>query len=524
MSVDVREKKAVATPRRGRPWWKRPVALARKWWGQLTSMRTALILLFALAVGAIPGSILPQRTVNIENVNAYFAENPDLAPFLDRLWMFDVYAAPWFAAIYGLLFISLIGCLVPRLREHFDALRRRPPDAPARLDLMPEKASWTAEDDGETVARLRSVLRSRRYRTIVREHADGTVTLSAEKGYLRETGNLLFHFALLGLLVGVAFGALYGWHGNRILGEGADNAFCNNLQQYDDYGLGPNVTPADLPKFCIQLDDFEASYLDNGQPMMYSADLRYGEGGGAPDEAYHLEVNEPLRLADNNVYLLGHGYAPVIEFTDQHGNVQTSSTPFLPMDAATMLSEGVAMFPDANITPEGVRDKTKQVAFEGMFMPTVPDEAPYTRSLFPSANNPAVMLFAYVGDTGLDRGRPGSVYALDRQQVASGALNAEGQGFLLKLGESKQVAGGTVTFKALQQYATIQTRSDPGEGIVLWSSVALLAGLLPSLLVKRRRVWFRVNGNDVTAGGLPRTENQAFAVEFGELVAKAKES
>ena len=521
MSVDVKDRPEAA-PKRKRPLWRRPLALARKWWGQLTSMRTALILLFALAVGAIPGSILPQRSVNVENVNKYFAEKPELANFLDHLWMFDVYAAPWFAAIYGLLFISLVGCLVPRLREHFEALRRRPPDAPARLDLMPESAKWT--DDGEDVAdRLRTLLRSRRYRTVVREHEDGTVTLSAEKGYLRETGNLLFHFALLGLLIGVAVGALFGWHGNRVLGEGAENGFCNNLQQYDDYGLGPNITPADLPKFCIQLDSFKATYLENGQPVQYAADISYGEDGAVPDERYHLEVNEPLRLNGNSVYLLGHGYVPVIEFKDQYGNVQTSNTPFLTMNAA-MLGEGVAVFPDANITPDGVRDKTKQVAFEGMFMPTAPEQPPYTTSLFPEANNPAVMLFPYVGDTGLDKGNPGSVYALDRQQVASGALKAEGEGFLLKMGESKDVAGGTVTFKGLQQFATIQTRSDPGEGIVLWSAVALLAGLLPSLLVKRRRVWFRVKGNDVTAGGLPRTENQAFAAEFGELVAKAKES
>lgn len=521
MSVDVKDRPEVA-PKRGRSPWRRPIALARKWWGQLTSMRTALILLFALAVGAIPGSILPQRSVNVESVNKYFTEKPELANVLDHLWMFDVYAAPWFAAIYGLLFISLIGCLVPRLREHFDALRRRPPDAPARLDLMPEHATWT-DEGADTTDRLRALLRSRRYRTVVREHADGTVTLSAEKGYLRETGNLLFHFALVGLLVGVAVGALFGWHGNRILGEGADNGFCNNLQQYDDYGLGPNITAADLPKFCIQLDSFEATYLDSGQPIQYAAEISYGENGAAPAETYHLEVNEPLRLDGTNVYLLGHGYVPVIEFKDQYGNVQTSNTPFLTMNGS-MLGEGVAVFPDANIPPGGARDKTKQVAFEGMFMPTAPEEPPYTMSLFPEANNPAVMLFPYVGDTGLDKGNPGSVYALDRQQVASGALQAEGEGFLLKLGESKDVAGGTVTFKGLQQFATIQTRSDPGEGVVLWSSVALLAGLLPSLLVKRRRVWFRVKGNDVTAGGLPRTENQAFAAEFGELVAKAKES
>ncbi|WP_026125384.1 cytochrome c biogenesis protein ResB, partial [Nocardiopsis alba] len=38
---------------------------ARWIWRTLTSMRTALILLFLLAVGAIPGSFLPQNVVSV---------------------------------------------------------------------------------------------------------------------------------------------------------------------------------------------------------------------------------------------------------------------------------------------------------------------------------------------------------------------------------------------------------------------------------------------------------------------------
>ncbi|GLZ77119.1 cytochrome c biogenesis protein [Actinorhabdospora filicis] len=499
----------------------RAVSLARKWWGQLTSMRTALILLFALAVAAVPGSILPQRSVNVENVGKYFTDHPQAAPIMDRLWLFDVYSAPWFAAIYGLLFVSLVGCLIPRLREHVDAIRRRPPDAPARLSLMPQHDEW---ESGAGAAKLAGVLKARRFRVETREHADGSVTVSGEKGYLRETGNLIFHFALLGLLVGVAVGALYGWHGNRILGAGADAAFCNNLQQYDDYGLGPNISAADLPKFCVQLDGFKAEYLDNGQPVTYAADVLYGEGGEAPTEKFHLEVNEPLRMGAANLYLLGQGYTPVLTYTDAQGNTQVSRTPFLPMNAS-MLSEGVATFPDANLSATGQRDRTRQMAFEGMFLPTAPEQAPYTTSLFPDSRNPGVMLFPYVGDLGLDNGKPGSVYALDRRQVATGQLKPMQVGFFLKQGESKTLEdGSTVTFTGLERWITVQARSDPGEPVVLWSAIAVLAGLLPSLTVKRRRVWFRVRGDNVTAGGLARTENPGFATEFGDIVASAKET
>lgn len=83
----------------------RLAAAIRNGWRQLTSMRTALVLLFLLALAAIPGSVLPQRSVSIEQVGRYFAAHPELAPVLDRLGGFDVYGSPWFSAIYLLLFV-----------------------------------------------------------------------------------------------------------------------------------------------------------------------------------------------------------------------------------------------------------------------------------------------------------------------------------------------------------------------------------------------------------------------------------
>src|SRR5438067_10155084 len=84
-------------------------------WRQLTSMRTALLLLALLALAAIPGTLLPQRGLNPVKVDTFLANHPHLGPFLDKLSLFDVFASPWFAVIYLLLFISLLGCLVPRI-------------------------------------------------------------------------------------------------------------------------------------------------------------------------------------------------------------------------------------------------------------------------------------------------------------------------------------------------------------------------------------------------------------------------
>lgn len=125
------------TGREPRPKGMGPLGWLRWGWRQLTSMRTALILLFLVALGAVPGSVLPQRGQAPEKVAEYLKEHQQLGPWLDRFSLFDVFAAPWFAAIYILLFVSLAGCVIPRSRKHYQAMRARPPAAPRNLSRLP---------------------------------------------------------------------------------------------------------------------------------------------------------------------------------------------------------------------------------------------------------------------------------------------------------------------------------------------------------------------------------------------------
>ncbi|MGZ8723748.1 MAG: cytochrome c biogenesis protein ResB, partial [Aeromicrobium sp.] len=96
-------------------------------WRQLTSMRTALFLLLLLALAAVPGSLIPQRGIDPREVESYFINHPTSAPIMDRFGMFSVYTSPWFSAIYLLLLVSLVGCIIPRTGVYARALRARPP-------------------------------------------------------------------------------------------------------------------------------------------------------------------------------------------------------------------------------------------------------------------------------------------------------------------------------------------------------------------------------------------------------------
>src|SRR5918997_617760 len=103
-------------------------------------MRTALVLLFGLALAAVPGSLLPQRNVAPVRVADYLDAHPRLGPILDRIGAFEVYTSPWFSAVYLLLFLSLIGCIIPRVATYARAVRSRPPRTPRNLSRLPAYA------------------------------------------------------------------------------------------------------------------------------------------------------------------------------------------------------------------------------------------------------------------------------------------------------------------------------------------------------------------------------------------------
>ena len=68
-------------------------------------------------------------------------------------------------------------------------------------------------------------------------HEDGAI--SAEKGYLRETGNLLFHLSLILILVGVSVGSLFGMRGEAIVNKG--ERFISVPTSYDTLSFGKLV-------------------------------------------------------------------------------------------------------------------------------------------------------------------------------------------------------------------------------------------------------------------------------------------
>jgi cytochrome c biogenesis protein len=494
-----------------------PLGIARWAWRQLTSMRTALLLLLLLTVAAVPGSLVPQEGVDPVRVAEFKAQHPTLSPWYERFSLFDVFAAPWFAAIYLLLFLSLAGCVLPRSRAHWSASRARPPAAPRNLERLPVSETWTTDASArEVLDAARDVLRRRRFRVDV--GADGAV--AAEKGFLRETGNLVFHAALLLLLIAVAVGSLFGFQGSVLIAEGG--SFSNTVSAYDTVRQGAAFNTGSLVPFTLTLDDLVVRYeqqgVQRGAPRDFRAAVSYTASPDASPRRGELRVNHPLVIDGTKVFLLGNGYAPAYTVRDGTGEVVFSGpVPFLPRDGNNT-STGVVKVPGA---------KPTQLGFQGLFLPTAvlhPQRGPI--SVFPDDTLPRSVLTAWVGDLGLDSGAAQSVYRLDTTGMTQVMKDGRPLAQSLAPGETMTLpdGAGSITFDGVRRWTSLKVSHDPGKLWALLSAAAALAGLMLSLFVRRRRVWVRATADEdgrtlVRVAGLARAEGEGLADEVAEIAA-----
>ena len=466
-----------------------PREFARWIWRQLTSMRTALVLLLLLSIAAVPGSLFPQRVVDPRLVTGFIQNNPTVAPILDKLGMFDVYSSPWFSSIYVLLMVSLVGCIVPRAGLYYRALRSRPPKVPRRLERLPQHRSFTTEaTPAEVIDAAMMVVRRER---TVSDVNDDVGELSSERGYLREAGNLVFHVSIIVVLVGVAVGASFGSRGAAIVVEG--DTFSNTLTQYDEFGSGTLFSTDDLVPFTVTLDDFRSRFQTDGPqrgaPIEFGASGTYTDSSGQGPKPFDITVNNPLTIDGTSVYLVGNGYAPVIRVTDAQGRVTfDEAVPFLPTDA-TYTSNGVIK----------VSAGDPQLGFQGFFLPTAVSrgEVEESFSAFPGAANPLIGLLVWSGDLGLDSGTPQSVYVLDKTRMTQYMDGDKPLRISLTPGtEADLPDGGTIEFVELRQFARFQIGSAPYAMLPLTGISIGLVGLVLSLYVRPRRTWVRARRTD----------------------------
>ena len=461
-------------------------------WRQLTSMRIALILLLLLAVAAIPGSLFPQRSQNPVQVRQYFIDNPQAAIWLDRFSMFEVFSSPWFSAIYLLLFISLIGCVLPRSIEHLKAIGAKPPLTPKYLDRM----EFYTEMKKVDLDKVEKYLKKKHFRIRRDENS-----ISAEKGYARESGNLLFHLSLVLILIAVGVGSLLGSRGDAIVNVG--DRFINTPTSYDILGFGKYQSEDSLPPFSITVKDFKAEYDPvTNAAIDYELTVLTANPAGSKETTRIIKVNQPLTYGSTKIYLQANGYAPTVVVKDKSGKVVFDGpTTFLPQDG-NLSSIGAIKIPDMQ----------PQIGFVASFLPTA-DRDPIRGgfSSYPEVLDPRLLLAIWKGDLGLNTGIPQSVYRIDTSKMERIGLKA------LVLNESYDFGEGSVTFTGWTSWVNLQIVNDPGKGFALIGAILAILGLLISLFTRQRRVWIK-QGRKTQVAGLAKNGIPGLEEEIKELV------
>lgn len=467
-------------------------SLLRYLWRQLTSMRTALILLLLLGVASIPGSIFPQRTQSPLKVREYFDDDPNGAKWLDRFYLFDVYGSPWFSAIYILLFISLVGCVLPRSFHYFKEIFKAPPAAPSILNTMESFQGSPA-----SLERAEAWLKKNRFR--ISKTSD---SISAEKGYLRETGNLLFHLSLIVVLLGIAGSSVFGMRGEAIVNVG--ERFINTPTNYDNLTPGRFFSLESLPTFTIRVNNFSATYdRKTSQALDYELKVTTKDSLDSSEVNQIVKVNKPLTFGSTRVYLQANGYSPLVTVRDSAGIVKFEGpVPFLPQDS-NLSSIGSIKVPDME----------PQIGFVSSFFPTAArDEVRGGFSSFPELLDPRLLVSVWKGDLKMDDGVPQSIYRIDTTDMERIGLWA------LSIGESYSFEVGSITLNGVVPWVNLQVVRDPGKQYALIGSILAIVGLLISLFIRQRRIWVREVGGSLEIAGLALNKLPGLEDEIGKMI------
>jgi len=480
-------------------------------WREFRSMRTALVLLFFVASGAIFGSLFPQRNISPQRVTQYFSDHPKIAPLLDRFGLFDVFGSPWFMAIYLALLIALVACLIPRVRTFLRIVRARPPAPRPRLDHYRNAAAFTAPVSPEqAVAATRRVLRRRRFRVV----AHGPGELAAEKGYLRESGSLVFHVSFLLLLIGLAYGKGFGYRGQITLIEG--QTLANTRIAYDTFTPGRFFGPSRLAPFSLRLDRFANTFYDNGTPKEYASWVTASTLDGRRIGGQKITVNHPMTVDGVRVFQSDYGYAPVVTVRDKSGHILAADPVLSERAPVSEVSTGAIKLPSLN--PQVGLALTFFTGLEvqgGQFFND------------PRLVDPVLVVLPYQGD--LHANQAQSIFTLDTTKLQL----VGSQPLVLSLGKSGKLANGLqVSFSGLRRYTVLTLARDPGVPVMATAGTLILIGLIPSLYVTRRRVWLRAVSDPAAAGesggarvelaGLALQGKLAFVEEFREIAAEVQ--
>jgi cytochrome c biogenesis protein len=448
-----------------------PWDLLEHLWRIFTSMRTALLLILALAALALVGAILVQAPAGFSTDPQGYAAWLDglrpkyggWVPIIDRLGLFSVFQSIWFKAILVGLTTSILACSVNRFRGLWrTAVRPRTRMADTFFERAPQRAALDADTSHDASAEVaRGVFGGYHFRTVVERDGD-VVHLYADRNRWAPFGTLIAHLSLVLLLIGAMVGSAFGYR---------DSEFAAAVGSKVDVGGGTGLT--------LLARSFSDSYYENGAPSDYASDIVLYRGG-VEVASKTIRVNEPLTYDGVTFYQSFFGPAAVMHVSDASGaEVYDRGVPLLWSSDDGTRRIGQFSLPDADLTVFVVG------AASGLVDPDIK-----------------------AGQMQLEIYRQGS------QQPT--AVEIVSQGKPTTIGDLQ------FTFQREQQFTGLIVARDPGVMFVWLGAFALVGGLFLVFLFPNRRIWAAVRrrpgGRSEVRLAATARHDATFGPEFQSLV------
>lgn len=298
----------------------------RLYWRQLLSvlsdLRLAIVLLLAIALFSISGTVIEQGQ-SLAFYQSNYPEDPALFGFLSwkvllTLGLDHVYRTWWFLSILILFGSSLTACTFTRQFPALKAARRWTFYTEPRQF---QKLALSAELETGNLNSLTALLEKQRYKVF----QEGE-TLYARKGIIGRIGPIIVHASMLMILAGSIWGALTGFMAQEMVASG------NTFQIKNIIDAGPLAAPKTLSDWSVRVNRFWIDYTPEGGIDQFYSDLSVVDQAGKDIDQQTIYVNKPLRYRGVTIYQTDWGIAAV--------RVRLNNSPIFQIPMAQLDTQG----------------------------------------------------------------------------------------------------------------------------------------------------------------------------------------
>lgn len=288
----------------------------------LADLRLAIVLLLAIAVFSISGTVIEQGQ-SVAFYQANYPEDPALFGFLSWkvlliLGLDHVYHTWWFLSILILFGTSLTACTFTR---QFPALKVariwKFYDEPKQF----EKLALSAELETNSLEFLEQCLQQRRY--LVFREGD---KLYARKGLVGKIGPIIVHASMLMILGGSVWGSMTGFMAQEMVPSGE----TFHIQNIVD--AGPWAEPQIPKDWSVKVNRFWIDYTPDGNIDQFYSDLSVLDREGTEVDRQTIYVNKPLKYQGVTLYQADWSIAAV--------RVRVNNSPILQLPMTELNTNG----------------------------------------------------------------------------------------------------------------------------------------------------------------------------------------